>query len=1153
MAISVWDKDVNVKIWDKKVSSIYNQNKIDYSEWVSASYDVDYSWQDFVIEKASWDVEIKVRWAQWWNSNWWKWWFSKWKIRVSNKNLIVRVWWRWGQWMWWFNWWWIWSDRWWFWWGWATDVRIWWDTLNHRRIVAWWWWGWDTGWVWNWWWVWWWLTWWSVSSWRSSSSNGLWWSQTSWWWHQNNGWNATDWTFWTWWHWIGWSWSSFAETWWWGWWYWWGGGVANGAWGWSWYVYTQSTEASVPSSYDKNSDYYLKEASTKWWWETFESVDWWTETGHTWNWYAKIEITWWHESINPTYITSPGAYHNPDLWLISISTDWENWITISDKNVWATVADPEDTDSYWDIFQYWNIHHFAWDWSWWTVTVRNEVPDLTGYEGGNLYSDDKYRTNIDWNAANKNLWKPIAFQNLLSLQKGPCDKWFHVPSAEEWTAMMNAILELEWEEAEFSYDLISRYLLIAHPNSRKWDGVFYSSNTSIYFTNSYIANQNKINAFVMIWDEWSESGWLSATDMNCGWYIRWFRDVAMVPTSEWEQIGGGSTVRLPLEYQEVAYIETTWTQYIDTWLYPSNNIQVETIVEVTTTDQNIPIFWSFMWWSWTDWLWTYYHVTPYNSKFYYWLNWSEWNAWSYSATAGTQYTIVFNNSNSKLVVNGSEIATTTWTAWYTWTTLWISRRWQWGSARYWKFKYFYFRMYDKNTNKYVRDYVPCYRRIDWVIWMYDLVNDVFYTNQWSWNFSKWIDVNVPELPQQYQEVEYLESSAEQYINTGFIPSVNTEIRTNISWWWTQAYWAVFYWVTSSDSAPDWILWRLYYASDKWAVTTFNRWFCNSDYAQCQQTTSSVNVFHDIYSKKNYSRLDSSTPTITTTWTPYQSAIYMFCWNNWWTAWRHSSCKIKTFLIADWWIIQRFLIPCYRKSDNKPGYFDLKNKVFYVNSWSWEFTMWYPILYKVNQNTVAYYKFNWNINDDSWNWRDFSMKWWSFSYWTIGNIKYLNFPESAWTNWISSFPFNSVSYTRCFWMKFPNYSKTWSWYYWIVLDFWRGSSMANSWVSRIENKNWYFTCDTINFTPPDYDKRYMYTLVDINWETKLYVNWEYIWTWTWWINTSVTDVTLALNNAPDTNAAQYAWRWQMALLICEKWQWSEDYIKEYYNKSKSIFE
>ena len=274
---------------------------------------------------------------------------------------------------------------------------------------------------------------------------------------------------------------------------------------------------------------------------------------------------------------------------------------------------------------------------------------------------------------------------------------------------------------------------------------------------------------------------------------------------------------LPSTYQEVEYIQSNWTQYIDTWLYPSNNIQVETKVEVTTTDQNIPIFWSFMWWSGTDWLWSYYHVTPYNSKFYYWLNWSEWNAWSYSTTLGTQYTIVFNNSNSKLVVNGSEIATTTWTAWYTWTTLWISRRWQWGSARYWKFKYFYFRIYDKTQSKYVRDFVPCYRKSDNVIWLYDLVNDVFYTNAGTGTFTKWPDV-VTEIKNIYL---WDSIPSEFYVWTTLADEVY--IGDVLVWggnsWWTPWANTVAYIPLRDDLLDHWP--NQYTLTNSWWVTIVN--------------------------------------------------------------------------------------------------------------------------------------------------------------------------------------------------------------------------------------------------------------------------------------------------------------------------------------------
>lgn len=49
-------------------------------------------------------------------------------------------------------------------------------------------------------------------------------------------------------------------------------------------------------------------------------------------------------------------------------------------------------------------------------------------------------------------------------------------------------------------------------------------------------------------------------------------------------------------------------------------------------------------------------------------------------------------------------------------------------------KIYYSKIWD--TGELIRDYVPCYRKSDNVIGMYDLVNDVFYTNRGTGTFTK---------------------------------------------------------------------------------------------------------------------------------------------------------------------------------------------------------------------------------------------------------------------------------------------------------------------------------------------------------------------------------------------------------------------------------
>jgi hypothetical protein len=53
-------------------------------------------------------------------------------------------------------------------------------------------------------------------------------------------------------------------------------------------------------------------------------------------------------------------------------------------------------------------------------------------------------------------------------------------------------------------------------------------------------------------------------------------------------------------------------------------------------------------------------------------------------------------------------------------------------------RWYYVKIYEGNTQ--IRDLVPCYRKADTVIWMYDLINGVFYTNAGSGAFTKGSDV-----------------------------------------------------------------------------------------------------------------------------------------------------------------------------------------------------------------------------------------------------------------------------------------------------------------------------------------------------------------------------------------------------------------------------
>ena len=231
---------------------------------------------------------------------------------------------------------------------------------------------------------------------------------------------------------------------------------------------------------------------------------------------------------------------------------------------------------------------------------------------------------------------------------------------------------------------------------------------------------------------------------------------------------------IPAEYQEVEYIQNTWTQYIRLWLTPTTSTQCETKIELTTTEQDITVLWTY-YNSTSVSSHLYYHLTPYQNKRYFATYNAESNWWTYSPTIWKQYTIVFNNASNYLNVDWVNIVSVSWTAWYSWSDLCVWAR-ATNNARYWKFKYFYFKVYDKSQQKYVRDLVPCYRVSDGVIWLYDKITWNFYTNSWSWTFLKW-----REIPRWWiQQVDYIQTTWTQFINTELFANSNTQIETKIT-------------------------------------------------------------------------------------------------------------------------------------------------------------------------------------------------------------------------------------------------------------------------------------------------------------------------------------------------------------------------------------
>ena len=178
--------------------------------------------------------------------------------------------------------------------------------------------------------------------------------------------------------------------------------------------------------------------------------------------------------------------------------------------------------------------------------------------------------------------------------------------------------------------------------------------------------------------------------------------------------------RLPSAYQEVEYIQSTWTQYIETGVAWSMNMTTELKLNSQYIGESA-IFWSAWSLNWN-------FLMFYNNA----IRWHSYTAVDVACSLNTDYTIA--TENGKVTINGTSYTNTASSSVSTNNVkLFECATWP-----MWQFKLYYFKIRKGWTL--VRDFVPCYRKSDNVIWMYDLVNKQFYTNSWSWTFTKWPNV-----------------------------------------------------------------------------------------------------------------------------------------------------------------------------------------------------------------------------------------------------------------------------------------------------------------------------------------------------------------------------------------------------------------------------
>lgn len=187
-------------------------------------------------------------------------------------------------------------------------------------------------------------------------------------------------------------------------------------------------------------------------------------------------------------------------------------------------------------------------------------------------------------------------------------------------------------------------------------------------------------------------------------------------------------------YQQVEYIESTGTQYIDTGFIPNSNTSIEMKASNSSTS-NACLYCARGSLGYTDNTYTAFLIggTSLGVDYYD-------TQYAGIMTATKDMVYVYKQYKNLVYVNGELVKTLTESEFSSEYDMYLMASHQGGSSlgNIGNVKLYYCKIWAGETL--VRDLVPCYRKSDNVVGMYDLVNGVFYTNAGTGEFIKGADV-----------------------------------------------------------------------------------------------------------------------------------------------------------------------------------------------------------------------------------------------------------------------------------------------------------------------------------------------------------------------------------------------------------------------------
>lgn len=200
------------------------------------------------------------------------------------------------------------------------------------------------------------------------------------------------------------------------------------------------------------------------------------------------------------------------------------------------------------------------------------------------------------------------------------------------------------------------------------------------------------------------------------------------------------------------------------------------------------------------------------------------------------------------------------------------------------------------------------------------------------------------LPIEYQRVDYIESTGKQYIDTEYIPTKNTKVDLELSFngeYFPSATNTVLFGATEGTTIFQVNRAAAHYMPD-YLYTWVDRTY------ESGAKIYSQNGLNDIFSNKNtlsvqsgffkYANREMAIATKTTEHTTYTLLLFGANTNGVSTPYGACNMRVYSFKIYDNEQLIRDYIPCYRKSDDVAGLYDLVSDVFYTNAGTGKFNI-----------------------------------------------------------------------------------------------------------------------------------------------------------------------------------------------------------------------